>query len=319
MIVHKVYESGGARCYHPLRRQGQSGWGTTCDPYLSARQTVWLCGYLVRRGWSPGAGGTATRRQTQSLVRLNASPSSLLPFCRDRWHRTHALARSQPLLPVSLPPSKVLPRRRPREPSRRCSYPAPGNRARNQADSAADGASQRFVHRRRRLLLQLVLHQTAPIRRRSVQLVPKILPPPPPHCSLESQIPPPRRPHGVALTNRRWPRPYRDCRVISPLLLFGLLGSALIWKIVAFWSAGGCATWTSSTRRRGGWSGSSCAHTHITPLFPPPSLLLLPARCAHPSSPARPHRGWSSRGFCWSLLGARGTEDDAGRLSRLID
>lgn len=311
MIVHKVYESGGARCYHPLRRQGQSGWGTTCDPYLSARQTVWLCGYLVRRGWSPGAGGTATRRQTQSLVRLNASPSSLLPFCRDRWHRTHALARSQPLLPVSLPPSKVLPRRRPREPSRRCSYPAPGNRARNQADSAADGASQRFVHRRRRLLLQLVLHQTAPIRRRSVQLVPKILPPPPPHCSLESQIPPPRRPHGVALTNRRWPRPYRDCRVISPLLLFGLLGSALIWKIVAFWSAGGGAQ--PGRRRPVVVEGGRVPHaptptSHPCSLLPPSSSFLQGAHIRlHPLD----HIGVGLRvvsvGHCWGRAGPRTT------------
>lgn len=65
MIVRKVYESGGARCYHPLRRrrrQGQLGWGTKCGPYLSARQTVWLCGYwsavagvLAREGLRPDA------------------------------------------------------------------------------------------------------------------------------------------------------------------------------------------------------------------------------------------------------------------------
>lgn len=291
------------------------------------RLVVWsfVAGVLAREGLQPDRPDAK-----QSLVRLDESPSSRPssppPFCRDRWHRTHALARSQPLLPVSLPPSKVLPRRRPRERSRRCSYPAPGNRARNQADSAADGASQRFAHRRRRLL-QLVLRQTAPIRRR---LVPKILPPPPPPpppSALLSRIsnpPSPRRPHGVALTNRRWPRPYRDCRVISPLLLFGLLGSALIWKIVAFWSAGGgCATWTSSTRRRrrGGWSvphAPTPTSPHPCSLPSPPSSSFLQG--AHIHLHPLDHIGVPLRvvsvGHCWGRAGPRTT---AGRLSRLID
>lgn len=113
----------------------------------------------------------------------------------------------------------------------------------------------------------------------SVQLVPKILPPPPPPPSsaLLSRISNPSplpSSTGVALTNRRWPRPYRDCRVISPLLLFGLLGSALIWKIVAFWSAGGgCATNLDvRSRRRGGWSVPHAPTPTSHPCSLPPPL-----------------------------------------------